>query len=406
MTNNLLDLPSEVLHYILAHKAQIETISQAVDRLLNTSKPHLSASHNLAFLSCYFHRHKDNRRLLLAASSLYRWAESDAWRHHPSCAHYRENSPAEIAETHQAEEEGDDADDNGDMEEESDLSRVFGRRDQREMGDTFPDYGGGGTSSPVPLPEPEKREVHRRQLSAKLHCLYGIPIQEVHRASTTSQRYAFRYNTAPIHPYARSRVYDLRQHTGGSLWGPFLDDGTQDVDWEKMEAIMLVVNHNMRIFAQHTDSDSDRLVIPAWEEPFDGAPPYSYISRKTDLPMEPKLPLEANDPYSVTGTWMRVVCFLDYPELFDFNFAGSRPPPTQPRPALDTEEAIRLITFRLVITKVQEPGEEDGKGLPVVHFKGTSSSVRPSWDPHNAHSKIKGECSMSSEIGLHTDRSV
>ena len=235
-----------------------------------------------------------------------------------------------------------------------------------------------------------RKEIDSQQLSAKLHCHYGIPIQEVHRASTKSQRYTLRNDTAPIHPYARSRVYDLRQHTEASLWGPFFDDGSQDVDWEKVESIMLILHHNITLFAQSHEV-ADALAIPDWSKPFHGAIPYSYLSKKVDIPMEPKLPLEARDPYGITGTWMRVVCFLDYTELYDFNFSERFPPSNRARAALDTEEAIRLIKMKLVVSKVEEPGEEDGKGLPVILFKGTSSSVRPSWDP-NAHSKIKGNC--------------
>ena len=239
---------------------------------------------------------------------------------------------------------------------------------------------------------PTQPELQPKQLCAKLHCLYGVPIQSVHRAFSR-QRYALRSDTTPIHPYARSRVYDMRQHTDASSWGPFLSDGTYAVDWEKLEAIMLVIHHNMRLFAENHDVSNPPFAIPNWDLPFASTAPYSYVSRGTSIPMEPKLPLESRDPYNITGIWMRVVCFLDYTELFDFNFMGNPPPPTQPRPALDTEEAIRLITMKLIVTKIEPPGDNDGKTLPVVHFKGNSSSVRPSWDP-NANSRIRGMLSI------------
>ena len=87
---------------------------------------------------------------------------------------------------------------------------------------------------------------------------------------------------------------------------------------------------------------------------------------------------------------MRVVCFLDYAELYDFNFnSPETPEEDQPRRPIDTQEAICLITMKLQVTKIARPDEEDGQELPVVHFRGTSASNRPYWDP-NANSKIKG----------------
>ena len=86
---------------------------------------------------------------------------------------------------------------------------------------------------------------------------------------------------------------------------------------------------------------------------------------------------------------MRVVCFLDYAELYDFNFNDEEPEDDRPRKPIDTQEAIRLITMKIHITKIQPPREEDGQALPVVHFHGSSHSLRPHWDP-NANSKMKG----------------
>ena len=357
-----------------------------MDRLLSTAKSSEICSRNLALLSAQFHEHRSNHRLFLSGSSLYHWAGSDAWRQNPTSTRCCEHSSVEFVDVVGPEEE--DEQDDDDIEEPADLGHDLDSGQQRHAAAIYPSRIEQDTQLSLPLAPVNEEEVRRRQLSAKLHCLYGIPIQEVRKQSTTSQRYALRSDTAPIHPYARSKVYDLRQHTDGSLWGPFLDDGSQDVDWEKMEAVMLILHRNMKLFAEGHEV-SEPSAIPASDEPFGGAHPYSYVPRKADIPKQPKLPLEAQDPYNITGTWMRVVCFLDYTELFDFNFAGHRPPPGQPRPALDTVEAIRLITMRLIVTKLDQPGEEEGKGLPVVHFKGISSSVRPSWDP-NANSKIRG----------------
>ena len=124
------------------------------------------------------------------------------------------------------------------------------------------------------------------QQSAKLHCLYGKPILSVGRLR--SKR---------TYGYACSKVYDLRQYTTRTRWGPFRDDGTDRVDWEKVEAILVVLAHNLH---------SKRLVsqdfAEVWDNPFAGSWPKSYMgSPKID-----PLPLELQDPYGVTGTWYRV----------------------------------------------------------------------------------------------------
>lgn len=232
-----------------------------------------------------------------------------------------------------------------------------------------------------------------RQLTAKLHCLYGVAIDSVRKDTSTAPRYSLRSDSTPIHPYARSLVYDLRQHTDHTLWGPFKNDGSQDVDWEKLEAIMVILNYNMRLSSEAHHVFEGMMNVQ--DKPFVGASPHSFISPSSDVPMEPALPLEARDPYNVTGTWMRVVCFLDYAELYDFNFDGDPVPDDQPRHPIDTSEAIRLITMKIQVSKIEQPGEEDGQRLPVVHFIGHSSSMRPSFDP-NANSKIKG---MFSDFG-------
>lgn len=46
--------------------------------------------------------------------------------------------------------------------------------------------------------------------------------------------------------------------------------------------------------------------------------------------------------------------------------------------------------MKLRVTSVEPPDENDGKDLPVVHFRGISRSMHPSHDP-NANSDIRGE---------------
>lgn len=200
-----------------------------------------------------------------------------------------------------------------------------------------------------------------------------------------------------MHPFARSRVYDLRQHTENTFWGPFLNDGSHSVDWEKVEALMIILSYNIRLFADRYGMSNSAL-IPSWEEPFVGVTPYSLKLPPNEPGIErpPPLPLQLRDPYNVTGVWMRVVCFLDYRELFTFNFSEDQLLPGQPRPPIDTEEAIRFIVIELEISKIEQPGEGDRQGLPIVHFKGKSTSALPPVDP-NANSKIRGTVRLTPE---------
>lgn len=310
-------------------------------------------------------------------SSLFKWAEADIWKESLTNAHMECNTASSDGTV---------------------LCRVM-VGDPSQLPTPSNDEAGlprskRGQTHLDEIMDPSETERERQMLSAKIHCLYGVPIHEVHRGivQTEGKRYSLRSDTAPLHPYVRSRVYDLRQHTknqNASFWGPYIANGTQEIDWEKIEAIMLILHHNMSHFAR-TNEVFCEDAIPDWTVPFKGASAYSYRSKKMDIPMNPPMPLEAQDPYNVSGTWMRVVCFLDYSELYDFNFGrDSFVPASAPRRPLNKEEATRLITMRIQVTAITPPGKDEGKALPVVHFKGTSSSVRPTWDP-NAGYEIRG----------------
>ncbi|KAK6497034.1 hypothetical protein TWF481_002012 [Arthrobotrys musiformis] len=219
-----------------------------------------------------------------------------------------------------------------------------------------------------------------RQLSAKLHCYYGIPIDPRGRKSK------------PTHPWARSRVYDLRNYDTNTMWGPFRDDGSGRVDWEMVEAIMVVLGFNMEVLAEESDVSFGSL----WAVKFRGAVPYSAPHLKCSLVNDPELPLEARDPYGVTGTWLRVVCFLDYHDFYAFNFGSLAPADGGPRPPIDIREAIRFIKLGITVTKVEPPGPEDGQALPVVHFKG-ASRLMPAFSDPNANSELTGTVRLTRE---------
>ena len=228
----------------------------------------------------------------------------------------------------------------------------------------------------------QTRELQRA--SAKLHCLYGKPIDPIpskrcssHYAvmpfftlravdltSVPSSNTRLQTRREPAHTVARSRVYDLRQYTDHTLWGPFLDDGSQNVDWEKVEAIMLVLGFNLNKFFDRSGGRFPKI----WDTPFEGATPKSYVTPPPvagptkDLDEEISVirelapSIDSLDPYSVTGTWMRVVCFLDYNDLYAFNFS-QRLPDNEPRPPIDTEEGI--IDLEEFVRKLSSQTEAD-----------------------------------------------
>ncbi|KAI9685746.1 MAG: hypothetical protein M1822_004306 [Bathelium mastoideum] len=222
--------------------------------------------------------------------------------------------------------------------------------------------------SGYPTMRPYETE-EQRQNAAKLHVLYGVPVDLVGVKEAT-------------HPFARSRIYDLRYYTDKTRWGPFSRDGNMDIDWEDLEAVLILIAYNFRIFRKRTNG----AVAEMWDEPFAGIAPDAWPIVK-----EPELPLE--DPYGCHGTWMRVVCFLDYTDLYAFNFtdeaARHKDPREHPKDPLNNEEAIRLITCKLTVTSIEKPGPEDGQDLPAVHFRGNSRSRHTGWDP-NADSKLRG----------------
>lgn len=325
---------------------------------------------------------------LLCGSRLYDWARAESWGHLIPVRLRRDIASmlpgSRYSRVNIDDEELEAAIENGLSSEARHISKS-GSDAPADIYDELKRHLEDGDETTIITENPSQRPY--RQLSAKLHCLYGVPIDSVRKGTSVNSRYSLRSDSAPIHPYARSLVYDLRQHTDHNSWGPFQNDGSQDVDWEKIEAIMIVLHHNMRLSTETHHVFEGMMVVQ--NKPFVGASADSFVPPSMVVPMQPALPLEAQDPYNVTGTWMRVVCFLDYGELYDFNFNGETVPDDQPRQPLNTDEAIRLITMKISVTKVEQPGEEDGQRLPVIHFRGHSSSFEPSLDP-NSNSKIKG----------------
>jgi hypothetical protein len=138
-----------------------------------------------------------------------------------------------------------------------------------------------------------------RQASARMHAQYGMA-QMCPRRSRYRSAYGF----------AASMVYDLRNYKLSNFWGPFRDTGDAAVDWEKMEAVMIVLSHNLSMYRDHTG----KVFKPPGNRPFLGATPNSYVHKPFDFPHKEPRVLEdpynlsktGMDPYNISGTWMRV----------------------------------------------------------------------------------------------------
>ncbi|KAI9696156.1 MAG: hypothetical protein M1820_008297 [Bogoriella megaspora] len=223
-----------------------------------------------------------------------------------------------------------------------------------------------GTEDMIRYDTPEER-----QNAAMLHVMYGVPVDPRGRSQQATN------------PYARSRVYDLRFYGHKSRWGPFRPDDSMEVDWENLESVIIVLGYNFSVFRERTGG----AIPDLWDTPFSGLAPDAFPIVK-----EPKFPLE--DPYGAYGTWMRVVCFLDYTDLYAFNFTDPDSldfnPREKPREPLETEEAIRLITCKMDVAAIDMPTDpDDDPKWPVVKFIGKSRSRHAGWDP-NANSSLRG----------------
>ncbi|AEO55468.1 hypothetical protein MYCTH_2299331 [Thermothelomyces thermophilus ATCC 42464] len=246
------------------------------------------------------------------------------------------------------------------------------------------------------------------QLSAKLHCLYGwgLGIEDGVRPGATEGEarrramYVARQR-AGVYALACAKVYDLREYTAGNKWGPFLEEdeeggGGVRVDWEKVEAILVVLGANIR------SKGLERFPIfwYFWGKPFAGSWRGSYIpwSKDREQGKESEVKeLDRMDPYGVAGSWLRVVSFLDFTDFFHFNFPiGDRLPRDVPRPPLDIAQATRLILMRIHVAKVEPAGPGDHPDYPVTHFRGFSRALDGAWD-ENAEADIRGTVRVTPE---------
>ncbi|KAG0699721.1 hypothetical protein DFH29DRAFT_35429 [Suillus ampliporus] len=172
-----------------------------------------------------------------------------------------------------------------------------------------------------------------------------------------------------IRSRSRYQVYDLRNYHEGNDWGPFNTAG--QVDWTHIESIINVTSMNL----------------------------YDRPSYWSDT--RPRYGLEATRAYSAPGTtaratgdwagieghWRRYVCFMDYRDLFAFNY-GNRGRGQQDSTYFDNsnfEEATRLVELKLTLIDAQAIPDvytlcrfpdSPYKHYPTLYFTGSSLGIQ------------------------------
>ncbi|KAK0671141.1 hypothetical protein QBC41DRAFT_316471 [Cercophora samala] len=278
--------------------------------------------------------------------------------------------------------------------------------------------------------EVDEEERERRRMSAHLHCLLGI--QDLLRDVTSGSSLKKWTLAERAYATACAKVYDIREYKREeTAWGPFYTPGDGEkkekkkgglrVDWEKAEAIMIVLGTNLRAkglaFFDAVEHVWGKRFGGVWEGSYIPWVPESALANLEKKKMEEeenadedeeerekRLELEElarRDPYGVKGTWLRVVCFLDYTDFFHFNFhnhGADGQAADAPREPLSTGEAVRLILMKVHVTKIEpaDPEAGDHEDWPVVHFEGQSRALDWSWDG-NADSDLKGTVRMTKE---------
>ncbi|PBK77144.1 hypothetical protein ARMSODRAFT_949034 [Armillaria solidipes] len=165
---------------------------------------------------------------------------------------------------------------------------------------------------------------------------------------------------------SRCFAYDLRNYNMGNDWGPYLRDGS--VNWLHVQHLMTVIWANLADLPER------------WKN------------------VRPSVGLEATRAFSapdiasqrdwagVEGTWRRYVCFMDYRDLFSFNFSNVFRGPRNK--AYFTEnvrfrEATRLLEVKLKVVardKLKFSNTDDDPAIrnplyPSLYFHGTSRGV-------------------------------
>ncbi|KAG1810055.1 uncharacterized protein HD556DRAFT_1317615 [Suillus plorans] len=186
-----------------------------------------------------------------------------------------------------------------------------------------------------------------------------------------------------IRTRSRCQVYDLRNYHQDNDWGPF-NIIAGEVDWTHIESIINVVSMNL----------SDRL--NDWP---DTRPRYGLeATRAYSAPGTTSL--ATGDWAGIEGHWRRYVCFMDYRDLFAFNY-GNRGHGQRDGTYFDTphfEEAMRLIELKLTLIDSQTIPEvytlDRFPDSPYTHYP-TLYFTGSSWGIKGNEATVVGSVTMS-----------
>ncbi|KZT56819.1 hypothetical protein CALCODRAFT_302360 [Calocera cornea HHB12733] len=175
-----------------------------------------------------------------------------------------------------------------------------------------------------------------RQSAAKLHVYYGMSDWDL--------------TTVRGRGLAREKVYLLANYHEKNRWGPYLPDYTRTPNWEQLEAMMLVVGRNVndRVHDWRLP-DTDMPKMGLWEA----------RNHTMTIPRGPKAPLPVQGDWAgVTGRWYRVVCFMDYRDLWGYNYGDFLS--YNPDFLATYQEAVRVMSFNLTVVSIGKPPADIG----------------------------------------------
>ncbi|KLO20022.1 hypothetical protein SCHPADRAFT_817284 [Schizopora paradoxa] len=165
--------------------------------------------------------------------------------------------------------------------------------------------------------------------------------------------------------HARAFVYDLRNYSSGTLWGPFMEDKKLKyrVNWLHVASIIKVVHSNLQDLGALWSGTRPPRTLRSLQ-------PYTAPNCPNRNP---------RDWAGVEGTWRRYVCFMDY--RF-FSVGNNGPYDPEFFEAEDFQEATRLIELKIHIERLLYPNSSNTaassstsnskQALPIIFFKGTS----------------------------------
>ncbi|KAF7320039.1 F-box domain-containing protein [Mycena kentingensis (nom. inval.)] len=162
---------------------------------------------------------------------------------------------------------------------------------------------------------------------------------------------------AQLRSRSRCFVYDLRNYTSVNQWGPFLDKGA--INWTHLYYILAIIISNLK-----EQEHPPTYMLPMPPCGLQATRAYSAPGRRSP-----------EDWAGAEGTWHRYVSFMDYRDLFSFNFPGRHGSPHDPAFFEDSDfrEATRLIelTMHLIPRSAmrvrfprQRPARAHTPGLP------------------------------------------